>query len=349
MALASAPLKNQTTRPHRQAMSLDADRLAGLARTKLEGLVRRAFPDVQADAVGFNAGVGLVDGDRAFVLLIQRAPSPLAAALAWGEQYGATELHVVVDDPDPMLALEARGLAPQPTLWHAVGTELVAMPDPGLASVAEAPLSVLAQIPTLEAAGCEVVIEHGVVIGEVLGLEIARVAVEADGQAVVRVGVGLYDQEAHALVHAHSPVDERLRDVSAEVRRYRNADARPHPLNRVARERWLRSIVCSDPGLLQLDSCVIEAPIVARGGIHEQRPVAARGTRGSRNVLVVCSSGIDLDLVPTAAAHLAHGGLARADEVLLVLPQRDHHAVIERMLAHLAVDASLVAIADPWP
>ena len=85
-------------------MSLDADRLAGLARTKLEGLVRRAFPDVQADAVGFNAGVGLVDGDRAFVLLIQRAPSPLAAALAWGEQHGATELHVVVDDPDPMLA-----------------------------------------------------------------------------------------------------------------------------------------------------------------------------------------------------------------------------------------------------
>lgn len=330
-------------------MSLDANRLAGLARTKLEGLVRRAFPDVVTDAVGFNAGVGLVDGERAFVLVIERPPSPLAAALAWGDRQGATQLHVIVDDPDPILAAEARGLTPSPTLWQAAGTELVPMPDPGLATAVEAPPSVLAQAPVLDAAGCEVVIEHGIVIGEVLGLEVARVAVEADGAAIVRVGVGLYDQEAHALIHAQSSIDERLRQVSDEVRRYRNADAVLHPLNRVARERWLRSIVCANPTLLGLETCVGEAPIVARGGIHEQRPVAARGTRAGAEVLVVCSSGIDLDLVPAAAAHLALSGVDRVDEVILLLPERDHHPVLQRMLTHLEVDATLVAIADPWP
>ena len=73
-------------------MDPDVGRLAGPARTKLEGLVRRAFPDVTSKAEGFNAGVGLHEHGRAFVLLIDDARSPLAAALAWGERKGATEL-----------------------------------------------------------------------------------------------------------------------------------------------------------------------------------------------------------------------------------------------------------------
>lgn len=327
-------------------MDLDASRLAGLARTKLEGLVRRAFPDVTADAETFNAGVGLADGSRAFVLLIADAPSPLAAALAWGERRGATELHVIVDDVDPISALAAGALEPAPTIWRAVGVELQPADPVPLVPPPEPSTAVLARTGMLEAGGCEVVIEHGVVIGEILGLEVARVALEVDGAATVRVGVGLYDQEAHALMHAGASVEARLDQVGAEVRRHRRVDAGPHPINRVARERWLRSIVCAEPGSLGLDALAPEAPLVPRGGIHEERPVAARGNRDGHEVLVVCSTGIDLDLVPLAAAHLGH---RRADEVVLVLPERDHHPIMERMAERLAVPSRLAAVADPWP
>lgn len=328
-------------------MSLDAERLGGLARVKLEGLVRRAFPDITAPAEGFNAGVGIAQGDQAFVYLIDDAPSPMAAALAWGERRDASKLHVIVDDPDHVLALQARGLTPAPTVWRAVQTDLQPL-DESAAPVAslEVPDIVRAEVPVLEAAGCDVVVEHGVIIGEILGVEVARIAVEVDGQALVRVGVGLYDQEAHALVHAKNSVDERLAQVVAEVRRHRNGEAGPHPLNRIARERWLRSLVVADPSMLGLDTLDLEAPLIPRSGIHEQRPVAARGTRGDIAVLVVCSTGIDLDLVPMAAAHI---GDRRPDEVVMVLPERDHHDIIRRMARRLAVPATLTAVPDPWP
>ena len=327
-------------------MSLDAERLGGLARVKLEGLVRRAFPDVTASAEGFNAGVGIAQGDQAFVYLIEDAPSPMAAALAWGERRDAAQLHVIVDEPDHVLALQALGLDPSPTIWQAVQTDLRPIADSGgPARSLEVPDIVRAEVPVLEAAGCDVVVEHGVIIGEILGVEVARIAVEVDGQALVRVGVGLYDQEAHALVHAKSSVAERLDQVVAEVRRHRNGDAGPHPLNRIARERWLRSLIVADPSLLGLDALELEAPLVPRSGIHEQRPVAARGTRGHTEVLVVCSTGIDLDLVPMAAAHI---GDRRPDEAILVLPERDHHGIIQQMARRLAVPSTLVAIPDPW-
>lgn len=326
-------------------MSLDAERLGNLARIKLEGLVRRAFPDVTSPAESFNAGVGIAHGDRAFVHLIEDAPSPMAAALAWGARRDASELHVIVDAPDHVLTLQARGLHPSPTVWQAVEIDLRPMVDTGPVTALDVPDVVVAQVPVLEAAGCDVVIEHGLIIGEILGVEVARIAVEVDGRAQVRVGVGLYDQEAHALVHAGAGVAERLDQVVAEVRRHRNAQAGPHPLNRIARERWLRSVVVDDPSLLGLDTLAPEAPLVPRSGIHEQRPVAARGTRGDTQVLVVCSTGIDLDLVPMAAAHIGHD---RPDEVVLVLPARDHHEIIGRMAGRLAVPASLTSVPDPW-
>ncbi len=328
-------------------MTLDADRVAGLARAKLRALVRLRFPEVTAEPEAFNAGVGIAQGNRAFVYLSERAPSPMAAVLAWGERRGASDLHVVVDEPDPLLELQAGGLSPRPTLWLARGAGLQPMPGaPRPPTVAEVPAAARAQVPMLVGAGCEPVIEHGVVIGEVLGLEVARVVLDEAGAATVRAGVGLYDQEAHALVHAETPVETRLAMVVAEVRRHRHRRARPHPLNRVARERWLRSVLLDDPGLVGLDELEAEAPLQPRGGIHEARPVAARGRAGDRRVLVVASTGIDLDLVPAAAAHAAADP---PDEILLVLPARDHHRVVERMARHLAVPAELRAVADPWP
>lgn len=327
-------------------MTIDSDRLGGLARTKLEVLVRRAFPEITANAESFNAGAAICQNEAAFVYLTDSSLSPLAAALAWGDSRGCTDLHVIVDAADAELALQIRGLEPVPSAWQAVGTDLLALDLSARLVIPEVPEQVTAKSSLLTDAGCDPVIEHGVLIGEVLGLEVARVVVEQDGEAVVRVGVGLYDQDAHALIHARSSIEDRLRQVVAEVRRHRRSDGAPHPLNRAARERWLRRVVVDAPSMIGLDTLESLEPVVARGAIYENEAVAALGTRDVAKVLVVASVGIDLGLVPTAAAHLVRESV---DEVVLLLPERDHHAVIRRMAAHLAVAASLCSIPDPWP
>ena len=139
-------------------MSLDAERLGGLARVKLEGLVRRAFPEVTASAEGFNAGVGIAQGDQAFVYLIDDAPSPMAAALAWGERRDASQLHVIVDERDHVLVLQAQGLDPSPTIWQAVETELQPIGESSRPATLEVPDVVRAEVPVLDAAGCDVVV-----------------------------------------------------------------------------------------------------------------------------------------------------------------------------------------------
>lgn len=328
-------------------MSIDDDRLAGLARVKLEGLVRRAFPEVTEPATSFPAGAVITAGDgRLFVYPVRTTPSPLATLLALGATAGATELHLLLDDPVPVLATQAEGVQPRPHLWRITGTDLEAWAqeaDPARPPAPSAPARAL--IPLLEAGGCDIVIEHGVIVGEILGLEVARVVVGAEGEASLRVGVGLYDQEAHELMHAKVATAERLDLVVAEVRRHRAAGAAPHPINRVARERWLRAIVLAEPALLGLESAEPLPPLEPRGGIYDGGPAALLGAVDGEQVLAVTSAGVDLDAVPCAAGHLARSGATR---VILALPERDHHAVIERQMTYLAAPASLAALATPW-
>lgn len=320
-------------------MPLDPDRRAGLARTRLRALVSRAFPEITAEAQSFNAGAGLAQGSRAFVLPAGDTPTPMATLLAWGTRAGAEELHLILDEPDPVASLQARGLEPSPSLWLADGAELMVMTDVPVPGGLDAPAAALARRDELRDAGCEVVVEHGVVTGEVCGLEVARVTLEPEGTATVRVGVGVYDQEAHAVIHADVPTADRLRRVVSEVADHRRVGAVAHPLNRVARSRWIRSILMADPALAGVDELAPVQPLEARTGVRDERPATARGRRGATTVLVVCSTGIDLDLVPEAAGQQA---LHAVDEVVLVLPEQDHHPVIAQMAGRLAVPSRLI-------
>lgn len=330
-------------------MTIDAERLAGLAKAKLTALVRSSFPDISSavEATGFAGGAGIVDQPRAFLYLLGSGPSPLGAALAWGPAKGADELHVIVDDPGVDLPRQLLGIAPPVSLWRAVGTELVAVePASEPPTAAEVPDIVRAAAAPLDDADCDVVVEHGVITGEVLGLEVARVVIEHDGSAAVRIGVGLYDQEAHALMNRAGTLAERLGAVIDEVRAHRRDDVSLHPINRAARERWLRSIVLADPSLVGADSLEAVEPLSPRGGIHEGGAVAAVGRAGDDRVLVVTSSGVDLDLVPRAAGHLARDG---ADRIMLGLPARDHHPAVLAMAQRLAAPTTVLALEPAWP
>lgn len=327
-------------------MALSVDQLAVLAKTKLEALVRGSFPEVTAGAQTFSGGVAIRDGYRAFVYLMADKPSPLGAALAWGVRKEASELHVVVDSPDPVLTVMAAGLDPKPILWEVAGRNLVPMTETKMASAIEPSETAMALAGLLSSAGCEIVVENGAVIGEIQGLEVARVVIAADGQAHVRVGVGLYDQDAGALAQAGRPVEDRLADVIAEVRSYRNNTALPHPLNRVARSRWLRSVVSDQPELVGLDAVAKVAPLFISESVRDDRPVAALGVSNrGEDVLVVCSSGVDLDLIPVTAAH---SKMLSTERAVLVLPSADHYPILRQVARHLALPADFVALPTPW-
>ena len=192
------------------------------------------------------------------------------------------------------------------------------------------------------AAGAEAVVEHGVLVAEVLGLEVARVV---DGR--LDVGVGKHDREAQRLVHGDRPPEEALRAAVAAVREVRQAGAPVHEMNRLAQERWLRAVVMANPQMVGAASLAPVPEPVRRQGLRMAAPAPAAGVDGEgRRIVVVCSTGIDVDLVPTAAdARLAHDPTAR---LVIVVPEADDHPVTRDLAAALADPAEVVAITGDW-
>ena len=183
------------------------------------------------------------------------APSVrLGPALAWARQNGEVgPLHVVVDDPAVagVLARRAQWFAVPPRAWWADGRTLVAAdPAPYLPPTAVTD-DRLTLVPLIEAAGATPAVEHGVVAGEVAGLEVCRAVIDPDlGVTRLEVGVGAHDREAFQLVHGDVPPAEALAGVVAAVAEHRRPGAEPHPLNRLNAERLLRARLIAEPSLV---------------------------------------------------------------------------------------------------
>ncbi|MCU0267386.1 MAG: hypothetical protein MUF83_01935 [Acidimicrobiales bacterium] len=330
--------------------ALDPDQRSRLLAAKLRALVESRVGVVAgARPVAFPGGAALVSGDTAWVLIEDRPQRALGPALAWAAQQGATRLHVLVDDAGVAAALARRAatFTRAPDVWAVVGRALQEAPPAPVASRAVPPPAAFDLLQLLEEADVEVVVEHGEVRGEVLGLEIARIVVTEQGTARVEVGVGRHDREAFTMLHGDLPPAEALRSVVETVRRHRRAGADAHPLNRLARERWLRRRLLDEPSLVGAVALRPEEGTVVRRSVKDVVPAVAVGddTQG-RPLVVVCSTGIDLDLVPTAAdARLAHDPEAR---LLLVVPERDAHPVTRRLAAALRSPAELLAVPGDW-
>ena len=270
----------------------------------------------------------------------------LGPALAWARREGVDDLHLLVDAGDGDLARRAGAFSDPPAVWRVEGRGLEpARPGP-LPEVPTPPPSADGLADVLRAAGAEVGVEHGVVAGELLGLEVARVV--GDGDDVrIEVGVGRHDREAFAAVHGDLPTADALAEAVAAVRRHRYQGAPPHALGRLAPERWLRHRVVNEPGLVGVEHLEPVAPAVPRDSLKATVPAPALGRDDSgEEVVAVCSTGIDLDLVPAAAdARLAHAPSAR---LLLVVPERDDHPVTRALAASLADPAEMAAVPDDW-
>lgn len=296
-------------------------------------------PDGAPAAGAARTGWVLVDGDD--------AARSLGGVLAWADRQSLDTLHLIADDAG-VLARRATQFRSAPQVWQVRGATVVAAEPSPVPAVAPPPAEALDLVSHLTDAGVDIVIEHGEVRGEILGLEMARIVV-VDGVARIEVGVGRHDREAFAMVHGDIPTADALDVVVTSVRRHRGPgrEAGQFPLGRMAAEQWLRRVVVADPSLVGASELSPAEPVLPRESLNDISPAVAVGRDADGEPLVVvCSTGIDLDLVPAAAdARLLHAPQAR---LRLVVPERDNHRVTQRLAASLVAPADVVPFAGDF-
>ena len=335
-------------------MSEPGDRLAALRQAKLRALVRGYLATMQPSAgelalveppnSSFAHGAVVRSGDDVWVYVSGDPERALGRALALFVRQSATALHLVLDADSGNDARRAALLAVPVHVWRIEGTVLVAATPTPLLSPADPPAGqpTTALVHQLTQAGVDVVVEHGVIIGEVLGLEVARVSVDGAGAVSLEIGVGRFDQEANALLHREQPVDAALARALSVVAEHRRVDAAPHPLNRLARERWMRAQLVDDPTAVAMVSIVAISPPLPRRSVKDPAPAAAIAyDAASTRVLVMCTVGIDLEWVPVAADLIER---ERPDRVVVALAQRDLVQLQRDLAALLPVPVAFVVV-----
>lgn len=346
---AAAPSSTLPTDPAYRG-DLLARKLAALVRARWGAVADAARPG------SFPGGVALVsaDGDgRSWAFLDSSDPVAavrrLGSALALALRAGAGAIHVLTDDIDAA-ALVARRCAlfePAPATWLVEGASLRrADASPPAVELVLAPDAELYR-PLLALAGLTPMMEGGVLRGELLGLEVARVEVGDDGVARLRPGVGRSDREAGALMRAELGEADALAQVRDLVAQQRHGGAERHPLNQLVPERWLRAVLVAEPGRFGAAALHPVASAVPRRNLQEKGVASAVGEDlDGQPIVVTCSTGVDLDLVPAAADdRLAHAPDAR---LILVVPERDAVAITQELAARLVSPAEVVTVADTW-
>jgi len=298
----------------------DADRRSRLLGMKLRALAAEHLGGPLDDMpTGFPDGAAMMVDDAAWVLVAGAAARSLGGALAWAVRHGATTLHLVAETDTGSLARRAEHLAFPVSVWFAQDRLLLRAVTEPLDAPGEPMVEHLGLMDVISAAGAAPNIEHGVVFGEVRGLEVCRVVDEPtvghiaelgdvgsfeppsmtvpDG-VLLEVGVGANDREAFRMLHGDLPTVEALASVVDSVVAFRSADAPQHPLNRLGQERYLRWQLEQDPSLIGMTLIEPAQPPVPRPNLKDPVPCVASGvTVDGRASTVVCSVGVDLDLV----------------------------------------------------
>ena len=322
---------------------MDPQQRARLLATKL-AVLAGVPSEFAGDGGGFGGGSALVYDGRAHVLLDQPGERGLGAALAWAVRNGAVELTVYAEELTGMLARRAEGFSIPIAVRHVTGRDTVPAVAEPLPVPAQVPAAHLAFEADMRAAGALPIIEHGVLAGEVAGLEVCRVVNDPHTGAVrLEVGTGAHDREMFQMLHGDRPTVEALADVVRTVAQHRAPGAARHPLNLLAQERLLRALLIDQPDLIHASSVVPAAPPVPRANLKDPTPCVAVAQIGGRPVAVVCSVGVDLEVVPFAVDTCTALGLG---DCHVVVPTRDA-VELQRRIAALATNRISVVGIEP--
>ena len=326
--------------------------------SRLAQLRLRAIVGVRSDVEvsEFGQAVGLVVDDVAWVYVTGRHERSLGPALMWALRNDANALKLFSSE-------RAGDLARISTHFDFV-IEVFEVDAAGVARVAgpkiveKIEVSVADEIfaEFIKSAGADVVREHGVISGEVCGLEVCRVVRATDsgefggagesGEASdseLEIGVGAHDRETFKLLHGRTATIESLRKVIAEVAARRAVGAQVHPLNRLARERMLRHYVCQSPQLIGAKSLQVAQPPIVRTNLKDVVPCCAVGvSMTGEKMIVIFNVGVDPDVVSFGAD--ARGQINGSAELIFAMPTRDIMPAVERVAQMLRRPARFVGV-----
>ena len=100
------------------------------------------------------------------------------------------------------------------------------------------------------------------------------------------------------------------------------ANAIPHPLNQLGRERLLRHLLCASPELIDAVSLEPVSPPSPRANLKDPVPCCARGVScNGDGVVVIFSIGVDPDVVAFGAD--ARQQINPTADLVFVSPPRD--------------------------
>src|SRR5262249_55178140 len=155
------------------------------------------------------------------------------------------------------------------------------------------------------------------------------------------------DRELTAMVHGEAPPAHQLARAARIVRQHRRPTAARHPLNQLVPERWLRAVISRNPGLVGLAGLRAAEGARPRPTLRDLDIAVGEGlTSDGSPVVVACSVGIDIELVPAAAD--ARAMLDPDAALWLVVPERDDHPVTRKLAARLREPARIVTVPDSW-
>jgi hypothetical protein len=337
--------------------ALDPDRRLLLSRAKLTALVRSHWGVGAFDGDPRPALSGLVArrGGQGWMLVDEDGGRALGRGLLWALRSGVDKLHLLFsaeDDAAPTAARRGRLFRTEVGVWRVQGTDLSPVaaeplpPEPAL-DARVAPYREL-----LAGAGAEPVVEWGNLYGDVWGLEVARLERE-DGDPWLGVGVTKEDRLTHRLMWGDQPDDDDVRSVVEQVRAIREHEDLAHPLNQVARERWLRAWLLHEPrhvGASDLEP--VAPPVVRPDDVRVRAPAAALGSgEDGQPMLVVCSVGFDSEAVPMALelAEAVAARTGRSTRLVVVVPARDDHELLRLAVDDAVPPVEVATVPDDWP
>ena len=318
----------------------DTSHASRMAQMRLRAI---AGAHVESEVSEFGQAVGLVTDNVAWVLATSRHERSLGPALIWAFRNSATELKLFTDENAGDLARIATHFNFAIEVF-AVDTAGVRVAAPKSIETIEVSVADEMSAEFIKSAGAEVVREHGVVTGEVSGLEVCRVVHSVgSGESHLEIGVGAHDRETFKLLHGQTATTESLRKVIAEVAARRVMGAGVHPLNQLARERMLRDYVCRSPQLVGAEFLQSAQPPLPRTNLKDTVPCCAFGvsTKGEKMV-VIFSVGVDPDVVSFGAD--ARGQINGAAELIFAMPTRDIVPAIERVARLMRRPARFVGV-----
>ena len=343
-------------------MSTNDTRKSQLLALKLRALVRDHLgDDVSDDSLRpavFARGAAVLDhtvrdATVAWVFVDDQPTRGLGPALLWALKENCARLNVLAESGTGVIARRAAELNFPVAVWHVDERALI----PAVAEPFAEPATVdphhASFLPLIAEGGATPLIEHGIVTGEVLGLEVCRAVNDpVTGSARLEVGMGAHDREAFALLHGDKPTVSALSDVVENVKRHRRPGALAHPFNRIAPERLLRCLALDSPALVNTDVLEPCDPPVVRTNVLDIVPCVARGkSHGSAvfDTVVVFTSGADPDIVPFALDSRAftdqvHG---TSSSLFIAMPESHVTPTNRRALELARRGAKFVAISPP--